>query len=320
MKDKKMAKRNPSAVVSGRDEQDGVLTEIPGTEIKMMALRTRHRDVPAARPYVFDAVQVRQIAVGVRLGMNIALTGPTGCGKTTLPLALASVLNRPVVRFNCHGETRVSNMIGLDRPVAVEGVLTLQFSERALLRAMREGYWVVFDEIDAAAPPVLFVLQSVLEEGNRRVFVPELDAEVVAAPGFQVFATGNTLGFRNAARAAHSGTNPMNDAFLDRFGMVIGCDYPSKDDEVLRVSANVPDCPRLIVEAICRVASELRADTKFRSDFSTRRCVQWARLVPELGGASAIFEAADCAVTRKMKNATDAVVFKEILQRICGGG
>jgi MoxR-like ATPase len=314
-----MAKRNPSAVTASA-EVAGKMVNIPGTDVSMMALPERGRDVPAARPYVFDQVQVRQVAVGVRLGMNIALTGPTGCGKTTLPLALASVLNQQVVRFNCHGETRVSNMIGLDRPVAKDGVLTLAFSERALLRAMRDGYWVIFDEIDAATAPVLFVLQSVLEEGNRRVFVPELDAEVVAAPGFQVFATGNTLGFRNSARAAHAGTNPVNDAFLDRFGMVIGCDYPSKDDEVLRVSANVPDCPRLLVEAICRVASELRQDTKFRSDFSTRRCVQWARLVPELGGASAIFEAADCAVTRKMKNASDAAVFKEILQRICGGG
>jgi len=314
-----MAKRNPSAVVASA-EVEGVMVKIPGTDVSMLARRERGPDVPQARPYVFDPVQVRQVSVGVRLGMNIALTGPTGCGKTTLPLALASVLNWPVVRFNCHGETRVSNMVGLDRPAAKDGVLTLQFSERALLRAMRDGYWVVFDEIDAAAAPVLFVLQSVLEEGNRRVFIPELDAEVVAAPGFQVFATGNTLGYRNSTRSAHAGTNPVNDAFLDRFGMVIGCDYPAKDEEVARVSANVPDCPRMIVEAICRVASELRQDTKFRSDFSTRRCVQWARLVPELGGPAAIFEAADCAVTRKMKNAGDIAVFKEILQRICGGG
>lgn len=299
------------------------MLEIPGTGIFMQkrgeyAEPSDVKDVPVIKPYIFSDKEVSQIAVGVKLGLNICLTGPTGCGKTTLPTMLAAILGHPMIRFNCHGETRVSTMVGLDRPTAKDGVLTLQFSERALVRAMRRGYWVLFDEIDAALPSVLFVLQSVLEEGNRRIFIPELDEEVTAAPGFQVFATGNTIGYRAGARAAHNGTNPLNDAFVDRFGMVIACDYPSKDDEVQRVKANVPDCEDLVVEAICRVAAELRADVKFRSDFSTRRCVQWARLVPEMGGAVAIYEAGECAVARKMRNPIDAQVFREVLQRITG--
>ncbi len=316
-----MAKREPTKVVAETEERDHRNWEyltIPGTEIQMRKLKAAHRDVPHQRPYVFDAALVRQIEVGVRLGLNVAFTGPTGTGKTSLPTALAALLNRPMIRFNCHGETRVSNMVGLDRPVAKDGVLTLQFSERALVRAMREGYWVLFDEIDAALPSVLFVLQSVLEEGNRRLFVPELDAELDADEDFQVFVTGNTIGYRNNARANHSGTNPLNDAFLDRFGMVIACDYPTKVEEVKRVSINVPSCPAIVVEAICRTAAELRNDQKFRSDFSTRRCVQWARLVPELGGPTAIFEAAECAVARKLKNPVDAAVFREVLQRVTG--
>lgn len=297
--------------------------EIPGTGV-LMSRRETYVDpddvnaVPQLRPYIFNEKEVSQIAVGVKLGLNVCLTGPTGCGKTTLPTTLAALLGHPMIRFNCHGETRVSTMVGQDRPKAEGGVLTLQFSERALLRAMRRGYWVLFDEIDAALPSVLFVLQSVLEEGNRRVFVPEMDEEITAADGFQVFATGNTIGYRAGARASHNGTNPLNDAFVDRFGMVIACDYPTKDEEVKRVRANVPDCDELVVEAICRTAAELRGDTNFRSDFSTRRCVQWARLVPEMGGVGAIYDAAECAVARKMRNPTDAKVFREVLQRITG--
>lgn len=303
-------------------EETGDTMEIPGTGTYMpkrgQLPPESVRDVPAIKPYVFGEREVSQIAVGVKLGLNVCLTGPTGCGKTTLPTMLAAFLGHPMIRFNCHGETRVSTMVGLDRPVAKDGVLTLQFSERALVRAMRRGYWVLFDEIDAALPSVLFVLQSVLEEDNRRVFIPELDEEVQAAEGFQIFATGNTIGYRAGARAAHNGTNPLNDAFVDRFGMVIACDYPSKDEEVKRVHANVPSCEELVIEAICRVANELRADTTFRSDFSTRRCVQWARLVPEMGGAAAIFDAAECAVARKMRNPSDAKVFREVLQRVTG--
>lgn len=304
--------------IEERNDGERRRIKVPGTSVEMEQNVGTYKDVPKVRPYVFNEAEVRQIAVGVKLDLNICLTGPTGCGKTTLPTALAACLNQPMIRFNCHGETRVSNMVGLDRPVAKDGVLTLQFSERALVRAMREGYWVLFDEIDAALPSVLFVLQSVLEEGNRRLFIPELDEEVEAHPWFRLFATGNTIGYRNSARAAHAGTSPLNDAFVDRFGMMIACDYPSKAEEVERIKVNVPHCPDLVVEAIARVASELRSDQKFRSDFSTRRCVQWARLVPEMGGPPAIFDAAECSIARKMKNPTDVQVFREVLQRICG--
>jgi midasin len=294
---------------------------IPGTETKMDIRSSgsdRHPDAPNARPYVFDPDQVRQIAVGLRLDMNIALTGPTGCGKTTLPTMLAAAIGQPMIRFNCHGETRVSTMVGIDRPAVKDGVLTLQFSERALVKAMRGGYWVLFDEIDAALASVAMVLQSVMEEGNRRLFVPELDEEILAHENFRVFATGNTIGYRSLARASHAGTNPLNDAFLDRFGMVIACDYPGKAQEVERMKVNVPDVHPVVVEMIGRVAEEVRSDEKFKSDFSTRRCVQWARLTTELGHPRYIFEAADLCVVRKMRNPTDAAVFKEVLQRTVG--
>ena len=83
-------------------KREGV--EVPGTDVVMQARAERHPDCPKSRPYVFDPKSVKEISVGVELGMNVALTGPTGCGKTTLPIALASLLGHPVIRFNCHGE------------------------------------------------------------------------------------------------------------------------------------------------------------------------------------------------------------------------
>lgn len=279
----------------------------------------RHPDAPLPRPYVFDREQVRHVSIGLKLDLNIALTGPTGCGKTMLPTMLAAAIGQPMIRFNCNGETRVSSMVGIDRPAVHDGVLTLRFSERALVKAMREGYWVLFDEIDAALPSVLMVLQPVMEEDNRRLYVPELEEEVRGHEHFRVFATGNTIGYRSLARAQHAGTNPLNDAFLDRFGMVIACDYPDKDTETQRIKVNVPGCHALVAEAISRVAAELRSDDKFKSDFSTRRCVQWARLTTELGGPAHIYEAVELAVLRKLRNPTDASVCREVMQRVLGG-
>ena len=289
----------------------------------MQARSGEQPDVPAKRPYVFPKTLVEEIKVGTELGMNVALTGPTGCGKTTLPISLAAELNHPLIRFNCHGETRVSNMVGMDRPAVKDGVLTLVFSAAALVKAMRLGYWVVFDEIDAALPAVLFTLQPVLEEGNRRLYIPETGEEVVAAPGFQIFATGNTFGYRSTARANHSGTNQMNDAFVDRFGMVVAVDYPDEDEEHARITANCPNVHDIAVRGIARTAADLRTDTAFRADFSTRRCVQWARLVPEFSGKNevdGILRAAECAVLRKLKSPTDAEVARQVINRTFGYG
>jgi len=281
-----------------------------------VARKGTHPNVPLPRPYVFDQKQCQEIAVGVRRGMNVLLTGPTGCGKTSVVSAIASQINQPFVRFNCDGETRVSNLRGMMKPTSQDGVLTLTFSPGDLALAMEQGYWVLLDEIDAALPSVLFVLQPVLEEDRRELHVPEIKRTISAHPDFRIFATGNTIGFRSASRARHAGTNPMNAAFVDRFGMLIACDYASKDDETNRIKVNVPDLDNDFAEGVARVADALRRDEKFKADFSTRRCVQWARLIGDFDND--VLRAAELAVLRKLESPTDAKVARAMIRRIFG--
>jgi MoxR-like ATPase len=292
--------------------------EIPGTGI-VMPKRTgdAHPLAPTARPFIFPTEQVRDVAVAMELGLNIMLTGPTGCGKTALPRAICAQLNRPMIRFNCDGETRVSNLRGMNVPCAKDGVLSLTFNPGDLAVCMKEGYVVMFDEIDAALAGVRFVMQPVLEEDNRTLHIPETGETIVAHDNFQVFATGNTVGYRSNTRASYSGTNSLNAAFLDRFGMVISCDYPERAEEFERVKVNVPECDEDAIDGICRVADELRGDEKFRSDFSTRRCIQWARLVTKLG-VDKIVHASELSVCRKLESPTDAKVAREMIARIFG--
>lgn len=315
MSDKKAARR-PRAV----EAVHTVEVEIPGTGVKLHKRDGDHPHVPRVKPYVFNKTMVEEIAVGIRMNLNLMLTGPTGCGKTTVVSSLAAQLNQPFIRFNMNGETRVSHLVGMNKPASEDGVLTLKFSEGALVEAMQHGYWVLFDEIDAAQPSVLMVLQPVLEEDNRTLFVPETGEAVKAHPEFRLFATGNTIGFRSQHRARHAGTNTMNDAFLDRFGMVLDVRYPERKEEIERVLCNVPGLDNVVADAICRVAAKLREDERFKSDFSTRRCVQWARLYQAFAGADeqADLRSAEMAVIRKMTSPTDAAVAREIIRRMFG--
>lgn len=301
-----------------RQSEDHVDHEIPGTGVIMQRRTQRHPYAPEMRPFIFPKDQVEDVATALKLGMNIMLTGPTGCGKTALPRAICAELGEPLVRFNCDGETRVSNLRGMNVPDAKDGVLTLKFNPGDLAMCMEKGFKVLLDEIDAALPSVRFVLQPVLEEDNRTLHIPETGKTITARDnGFAVFATGNTIGYRAITRAQYAGTNMMNAAFLDRFGMVIGCEYPSREEEFQRVSVNVPGCEKDIVDGICRVAEELRTDDKFTSDFSTRRCIQWARLCAAYGD-DGVLRAAQASVIRKLESSTDARVAKEIVCRIFG--
>ena len=84
---------------------------------------------------------------------------------------------------------------------------------------------------------------------------------------------------------------------------------------------NCPHVEPIVIDGIARVAEKLRTDQNFSSDFSTRRCVQWARLVPQFSGENGVdgvLQAAECAVLRKIKNPTDARVAREIVCRTFG--
>lgn len=292
--------------------------DIPDTDVTMKGYKKPHPRAPQVRPYRYPKQQVEDIAIAVEESINVLLTGPTGCGKTSIIIALAAVLGRPLIRFNMNGETRVSSLIGQKRPATKDGALTLEFTKGDLAIAMQEGYWVLGDEFDAAPPPVLFVMQPVLEEDNRTLHIPDTGERIVAHPEFRFFATGNTIGYRAAMRARHAGTHMMNAALVDRFGMVISADYPERMEEIERLKVNVPECEEGFVDGICRVAEELRKDDKFRADFSTRRCIQWARLVHRYDYD--VLRAAELAVVRKLESATDAKVCREVTRRIFGYG
>lgn len=306
-----MTTKSPRRLAPAEAPAAPVLVNIAGTEWPVKP-GPAHEYVPARKPWIHNPRMSADLKVGVDLHLNVLLTGPTGCGKTSVVSAVASEINQPLIRFNLDGETRVSGLRGMMKPVAQDGVLSLMFSLGALAIAMREGWWVLLDEVDAGLASVLFVLQSVLED-SRSLNIPETGETIVAHPDFRVFATGNTIGFRAAARSRHSGTNPMNAAFVDRFGMVIAVNYPAKDEEAMRVKIHCPSLDPVLLEALVRCADALRKDGQFKTDFSTRRLIQWAKLIVAYDGDA--LRAADLAVLRKLESPADAKIAREAIAR-----
>lgn len=248
---------------------------------------------------------------GLEHGDKVLLVGPTGSGKSQLVLQLAAREKKQVIRFNLHGETSVSNLVG---QWVVRGKEML-YIEGVLPTAMRMGCWLLLDELDACTPQVAFVLQSVLEE-HGTLTLADKDGEVIYPHSdFRIIATSNTNG-KGDSSGLYTGTNVLNEAFLDRFGTVITMDYLPFDEEIKVLTEKVPSMDQVIAAGMVSVATDIRKallEETVLCTFSTRRLVNWARKFVSLGN---INKAAEVAILNRLSD--DRKIVEEIIQRYFG--
>ena len=164
---------------------------------------------------------LKTLAIGIRDNMPVLLIGESGTGKTSAIRYLANETNNGLRRVNLNGGTTADELVGRllinDKGTYwVDGVLT---------EAMRKGEWIVLDEINAALPEVLFVLQSVLDDDGYLVLTEKDDKEIVHKhTDFRIFATCNP--------PEYAGTKEMNKALLSRFAICINADFPPAAKEL----------------------------------------------------------------------------------------
>lgn len=164
---------------------------------------------------------LKTLAIGIRDNLPILMIGESGTGKTSAIRYLADKTNNGLRRVNLNGGTTADELVGRllinDKGTYwVDGVLT---------EAMRNGEWIVLDEINAALPEVLFVLQSVLDDDGYLVLAEKDDKEIVHKhKDFRIFATCNP--------PEYAGTKEMNKALLSRFAICISADYPPEKKEL----------------------------------------------------------------------------------------
>lgn len=214
---------------------------------------------------VIDSVYQRQ---------NVILTGGTGVGKTTHITQLANRINQPLLRINFNGETRMSDLIGKVHVLKGE----THWFDGVLPMAMRNGWWLLLDELDFAEPAVLSLLHPVLEEESLLV-LKENSGEIVRPhPEFRIFATANSIGAMSEHASSYSGTNEMNEAFLDRW-QIIMVDNLTIDEEMKVIKKTAPSLKNKWVRGIAEFAFKARnKDIEYPgNNFSTRKSIAWAR-------------------------------------------
>ncbi|XP_074595793.1 midasin [Brevipalpus obovatus] len=152
----------------------------------------------------------------------ILIQGETSVGKTSIIKYLAQRSGNECLRVNNHEHTDIQEYVGT---YAVDENNKMIFQEGVLVQAMRNGHWIILDELNLASTEVLESLNRVLDE-NRELYIPETQTTVKAHPKFRLFATQNPPGH-------YGGRKILSRAFRNRFIELHFDEIPSDELEII---------------------------------------------------------------------------------------
>jgi cobaltochelatase CobS len=303
-----------------RDPKEGDSLHFGCAKLKLKkAAPEDRRHVPAFDEefHISDALKndLEALALAVNHSENVLIVGPAGCGKSSLVAFLAATLDQPLRRVNLHGDVRAADFVGektVDVDVATNQAV-VRWNDGILVDALRKGHWLLLDELDAGPSHILFVLQAVLEHTRTLVLTQNGGEVVVAHPDFRLIATANTLG-RGDETGLYTGTNVLNEAFLDRFGTVIQASYLELDTEaeLLHKKSGIELEEAKKMAKLAKDVREAAAREQVFCTLSTRRLLVWASKAVAMGSVK---RAADYALTNRLSK-TDQTYIRGLVQRV----
>lgn len=234
--------------------------------------------VPERDPHFqFEADVTRAVLMGFAHNRRVYLHGPHGSGKSTHIEQVAARLNWPCVRVNLDGHVTRADLIGRDMVVVREGVQVTEFVPGILVWALERPIALVFDEYDAGRPDVMFVIQRLLEAQGHLTLLDQ-NRVITPHPAFRLFATANSAG-QGDPTGLYAGTQPLNQAQLDRWQVVVSLDYPQPAREAAILCARLPDLDPALADKMVQFAGFCRrafAQGDLSSIVTLRTLITWA--------------------------------------------
>ncbi|KAI6781079.1 Midasin [Emericellopsis cladophorae] len=239
----------------------------------------------------------------------ILIQGPTSAGKTSMIEYLANYTGNKFVRINNHEHTDLQEYLGT-YVSAADG--KLRFQEGLLVQAMRQGHWIVLDELNLAPTDVLEALNRLLDD-NRELLIPETQEVVRPHENFILFATQNPPGL-------YGGRKVLSRAFRNRFLELHFDDIPEDELEtILRErsrNTSPPDCKR-IVEVYQRLSKLRQTNRLFeqKDSFATLRDLfRWA--LREGDNRQQIAEHGFMLLAERVRDEEERLAVKKVIEEV----
>lgn len=249
-------------------------------------------------PSIRQAFDLATRLAGKRRFYGILMTGPSGYGKTTLPLHLAKEADRKSIRVDCSKIRDTEEWFGYRELRSGE----TRFELNGFSRLIQDSrVTVVLDEVNRLEPWLSNSLFSLLDSGT------------VSVHGYN-FSVGTDILFVGTLNEGYRyvGTFELDEALRNRFPMTIEVGPLDRDVETQilhrRTGLQLEKC-----DTILSVFSSLRSTGNVMADLSTRVSLAVADMMSEGVSLRDAFQLSlisrTDAVTRK--NIMDAVSYEE---------
>ncbi|KER24406.1 hypothetical protein T265_07921 [Opisthorchis viverrini] len=227
------------------------------------------------------AVNLRRLLRALQVPKRaLLLEGSPGVGKTSLVLALAKATGHEVVRINLSEATEASDLLGCDLPVEGAAPGVFAWRDGPLLQGLREGRWIVLDEMNLASQSVLECLNACLDHRGE-LYIPELGATFKIQPGVtRLFACQNPV-------REGGGRKGLPKSFLNRFTQVFLQPLTTADQEFI-MQQLYPRLPAPVIQLMVhfnwKLADEVNVGREFGTqggpwEFNLRDLMRWAELI-----------------------------------------
>lgn len=241
----------------------------------------------------------------------VLIEGPTSSGKTSSVEYLAKKTGHQFVRINNHEHTDIQEYLGSYVADPITGKLV--FQDGLLVRALRNGDWIVLDELNLAPTDVLEALNRLLDD-NRELVIPETQEVLKPHPHFMIFATQNPPGL-------YAGRKILSRAFRNRFLEVHFEDVPEAELETILCErcAIAPSYGKKIVTVFRELQNRRQSGRVFESKFgfaTLRDLFRWAGR-----DAMSYQELADngyMLLAERARRLDDKIVVKEVIEKVMG--
>ncbi len=224
----------------------------------------------------------------IKSGFPVHFRGPSGTGKTTVAMHLASKIGRPVVIIHGDSEYKTSDLVGSESGYRfrklddkfihsvhkVEEDMEKKWVNNRLTIAVKNGFTLIYDEFTRSRAEANNILLPILQERMLSTSAgKEEDYYMKVHPNFCAIFTSNP--------EEYAGVNRTQDALRDRM-VTLDLDHFDYETE-LQITRAKSELSLEDAEKIVKVVRGLRESGKTEFDPTVRGSIMIAKTLATLG-------------------------------------